>query len=89
MAAHLLTICFPLYLFFLSVSTINNGSISNTRIVNHGRSMHALVNIHLAMRIDVTHEQVQIVKSALQQYVRDSPRIWSSIINFRISKVGK
>jgi len=69
------------------VSTVNNGNIANTRIVNHGRSMRALVNIHLDMKLNVTHEQVQIVKSTIQQYIRDSPRVWVSLINFRISNV--
>ncbi len=69
------------------LSTVNNGAISNTRIVNHARSLKALVNIQLPMTIKATHEQIQIVKSALVQYIRDKPRVWSSLIDFRISKV--
>jgi len=69
------------------LSTVNNGAIANTRIVNHGRSMNALVNISLPMRIEVNSEQVQIVQSALQQYIRDNPRVWASLVNFRITKV--
>ena len=69
------------------LSTVNNGSIANTRIVNHGRSPNAMVNISLWMRIETSSDQVQIVKSALQQYIRDNPRVWASLINFRITKV--
>ena len=69
------------------LSTVNNGAISNTRIVNHARSLKALVNIQLPMTIKATHEQIQIVKSALAQYIRDKPRVWSSLVDFRITKV--
>ena len=69
------------------LSTVNNGAIANTRIVNHARSLHALVNVQLLMTLDVTNEQVQIVKSALLQYIRDNPRVWVRLINFRIIKV--
>ncbi len=69
------------------LSTVNNGAISNTRIVNHARSPKALVNIQLPVTIRATHEQTQVVKSALLQYIRDKPRVWSSLIDFRITKV--
>ena len=69
------------------LSTVNNGAISNTRIVNHARSLKALVNIQLPVTIRATHEQTQVVKSALVQYIRDKPRVWSSLIDFRITKV--
>jgi len=68
------------------VSTVTNGSIANTRIVNHGRSINALVNISLPMRLDTTNDQVQIVKSAIEQYIRDQ-RGWTALLNFRITKV--
>ncbi|KAL7538906.1 hypothetical protein ACHAXR_008875, partial [Thalassiosira sp. AJA248-18] len=69
------------------VSTVNNGSISNTRIVNHGRSMNAMVNISLRMNIEASHDQVQIVKLAVEQYIRDNPRVWAALMNFRITHV--
>lgn len=69
------------------LSTVNNGAIANTRIVNHGRSLNALVNIELYTRLDVTNEQIEIVKSTLLQYIRDNPRVWARLINFRIIKV--
>ena len=51
------------------------------------RSAQALVNISLRVDIAATHEQIQIVKSALEQTIRDHPRIWSTLVNFRITKV--
>ena len=47
------------------ISYLNNGMLSNCKIVNHGRSLNATVNILVPMRLDATHEQIQLVKSAL------------------------
>ena len=69
------------------VSTVNNGSIANTRIVNHGRSFNAMVSISLRLDIAATHDQVMILKSAMEQYIRDNPRVWVSLNNFRITHV--
>lgn len=70
------------------VSTISNGSIANTRIVNHARSKKAVVNLKLPMTLSrVTHEHITIVKSALTQYIHDNPRVWYRLINWRMAKV--
>merc|ERR1712071_237891 len=68
------------------VSTVNNGSIANSRIVNHGRSHNALVNVSLLVRIDTTSDQIQIVQSALEQYIKDI-RAWVSLVSFGITQV--
>ena len=68
------------------VSTVNNGSIANSRIVNHGRSHNALVNVSLPVRIDTTSDQIQIVQSALEQYIKDI-RAWVSLVSFGITQV--
>lgn len=47
------------------ISYLNNGTLSNSKIVNHGRSNNALVNLSIRIRLDATHEQVQIVRSSL------------------------
>lgn len=47
------------------ISYVNNGMLSNCKIVNHGRSVNSLVNILVAIRLDATHEQIQLVKSSL------------------------
>ena len=70
------------------VSTISNGSIANTRIVNHARSRNAMVTINLFMTLSrATHEHVTIVRSALTQYILDNPRVWSRLVNWRVAKV--
>ena len=47
------------------LSTCNNGLLANTRIINHNRSNNALISISLPMMITVSHEQVQVVRSAI------------------------
>ena len=68
------------------VSTVTNGSIANQRIVNHARSVKALVNLTLPMRIDATNDQVSMVQSAIEQYIQDN-RSWASLVSFRIKEV--
>jgi len=69
------------------LSTVNNGTVANSRIINHGRSIDALVTVSLPMRIEATHDQVQVVKDSIEQYIQDHPRIWSSLAFFMITKV--
>ena len=51
------------------VAYLNNGMLSNCKIINHGRSMNALVNLNLFMLLEATHEQIQIVKSSLVSHM--------------------
>lgn len=51
------------------VAYLNNGMLSNCKIVNHGRSMNALVGLNLFMLLEATHEQIQIVKTSLVSYL--------------------
>jgi len=69
------------------VSSCNNGSLADTRIVNHNRSNNASVTILLPMKLSSTHDEVQVVKSAIEQYIQDNPRIWACLVNFRVAKV--
>jgi small-conductance mechanosensitive channel len=47
------------------VAYLNNGMLSNCKIINHGRSINAMINLLIPIRLEATHEQVQIVKSSL------------------------
>jgi small-conductance mechanosensitive channel len=69
------------------ISSINNGSIANTRIVNHGRSHNALVNITLLVKIETTSDRIELLKQAIEQYIRNKPRVWSSLINFMVKGI--
>jgi len=39
------------------------------------------------MKLSSTHDEVQVVKSAIEQYIQDNPRIWACLVNFRVAKV--
>ena len=69
------------------IATVKNGNIADKKIINHNRSERALVNIVLSLKSTVTHEEATIVKSAIEQYISDNPRIWAQLINFRIIDV--
>ena len=69
------------------IATVKNGTIADKKIINHNRSEKALVNIELSLKSSVTHEEATIVKSAIEQHIADSPRIWVQLVNFRIIDV--
>ncbi|KAK1736997.1 mechanosensitive ion channel family protein [Skeletonema marinoi] len=69
------------------IATVKNGNIADKKIINHNRSDRAVVNIVLSLKSTVTHEEATIVKSAIEQYISDNPRIWAQLINFRIIDV--
>jgi small-conductance mechanosensitive channel len=69
------------------IATVKNGTIADKKIINHNRSEKAIVNIVLSLKSSVTQEEATIVKSAIEQYISDNPRIWAQLINFRIIEV--
>ncbi len=69
------------------VSTVTNGAIASSRIINFARSQKALVNLNLLFRSEASGQQISLFRSAVEKYVRDNPRIWSSLVFFFITKV--
>ena len=69
------------------IATVKNGSIADKKIINHNRSEKAVVNVVLSLKSTVTQEVLTIVKSAIEQHIADSPRIWVQLINYRIVDV--
>ncbi len=69
------------------VATVKNGTIADKKIINHNRSEKAVVNIDLSFKSTVTQEEAMIVKSAIEHYISDNPRVWAQLINFRIVEV--
>lgn len=47
------------------ISYLNNGMLSNCKIINHGRSVNSLVNLLVPIRLEATQEQIRLVKSSL------------------------
>jgi Mechanosensitive ion channel len=66
------------------VSTINNFSISNARIINLNRSPNACLDFEMRFQVSVlsTGKHLQY-RTMLEQYVADHPRIWDSLIYMR------
>ncbi len=69
------------------IATVKNGTIADKKIINHNRSERAVVNFVLSLKSSVTHEETTIVKSAIEQHIVYSPRIWAQLINFRVVDV--
>lgn len=69
------------------IATVKNGTIADKKIINHNRSERAVVNFVLSLKSSVTHEEATVVKSAIEQHIVDSPRIWAQLLNFRIIDV--
>lgn len=67
------------------VSTLNNFSISQARIVNLQRSSSAVVYLEkMAMHVDIIRRnKVETFRAELEQYVKNNPRIWESLDSFR------
>lgn len=62
------------------VSTVNNWSISGSRIVNCNRSPNAIISLELMMHISVLErEKLAEFRESLELYVRDNPRVWDSL----------
>jgi len=65
------------------VSSLNNFSISNSRIVNLGRSPRALIKLSIPFNIDATHEQINTFREKVEHWVRARPRTWHGLVHFR------
>lgn len=61
------------------VSSVNNFSISQSRIVNLQRSTNAIVQFELRLSINILKDdKLNKFRDALEEYVNDRPRIWDS-----------
>jgi small-conductance mechanosensitive channel len=61
------------------VSSVNNFSISQSRIVNLQRSTNAIVQFELRLSIKILKDdKLNKFREALEEYVNDRPRIWDS-----------
>ncbi|KAL3923937.1 MAG: hypothetical protein SGARI_006123 [Bacillariaceae sp.] len=70
------------------VATINNGSVANMRIMNGARSPNALVWWQFPYRPNLMeHDNITLIKAALEQYACDNPRNWHSFSYFRVDEV--
>jgi hypothetical protein len=69
------------------VATVSNGTISGSRIVNCNRSPNAVVVFDLLLHIClIEDEKAQVYVSAIEQFIREHPRIWECVVLFRYDK---
>jgi len=69
------------------VSTVNNGAIAGCRIINFARSQKAFVTLNLMFRSEATGQQITLFRAAVERYIKDNPRVWSSMVAFFIVKI--
>eukprot|EP00586_Coscinodiscus_wailesii_P020942 CAMPEP_0172493634 /NCGR_PEP_ID=MMETSP1066-20121228/25037_1 /TAXON_ID=671091 /ORGANISM="Coscinodiscus wailesii, Strain CCMP2513" /LENGTH=878 /DNA_ID=CAMNT_0013263857 /DNA_START=100 /DNA_END=2736 /DNA_ORIENTATION=+ len=69
------------------LSTVNNGSIANSRIQNLGRSVKALVTIWVPLRVETSHSQIEAFRVKLEAYLADNPCNWARLIHFRVRQI--
>jgi small-conductance mechanosensitive channel len=69
------------------VATVNNGAISNMRIINGNRSPSAMVWFQLPFHISILDgNKLDKLKAALEKYAQDHPRSWHSFAYCRVDK---
>ena len=69
------------------VASVTNGELARKRIINMQRSKKAIVFIDIKFGIDVTNTQLDQLRSAAQEYVRNRPREWVSMSAFRMTEI--
>jgi small-conductance mechanosensitive channel len=68
-------------------ATYSNGSLADSRIINHNRSPKAVLNFLVRFGIDAPKEKVKAFAEAVEQYVKERPREWLAFTAFRLSAV--
>ena len=77
-----------IYAYTNEIATLSNGSIANSRVMNGSRSLPALLYVTLRFGIDVTYEQLEVFKEALNRYVVARPREWARLWDVRNTAVS-
>ena len=54
----------------LERASFNNGSLASSQIINWRRSPNARMNVQLNFPIETKYEQLEIFKSAIEEYIR-------------------
>jgi len=64
------------------VSTINNSSLSDARIVNCARSPKAIIRFRMVFHSEAPRDKLDDYQKHMEKYVRDRPRIWTRLVQF-------
>ena len=71
------------------VATVNNASITMSRIVNCNRSPNAILTLTLYFLDTATEEELGAFRDTVESFINDRPRIWDSIIFFRCETINQ
>ncbi|CAB9508678.1 expressed unknown protein [Seminavis robusta] len=64
------------------VSTINDCTLSEARIVNCARSTNAIVRFRIAFRASATAGQLKGFRQELELYLENQPQVWTGLVQF-------
>ena len=69
------------------VATIANSSLANCRIVNAARSKKAMIYVNLKFRVGVEQSKVEVLKEAVESFIKGRPREWLKCVAIRCTRV--
>jgi len=69
------------------LATFSNSSLSNMRIINLNRSDNPDVIINLKFSVYATLKQRQLFRRRITAFVKERPRQWSKIVDFRSTSI--
>jgi hypothetical protein len=71
------------------VATVSNASIVTYRIVNFQRSVGAIVAVDCAFQLKLVSAKniLEVFQRAIQDFVRENPRIWETLLFFRFDVI--
>ena len=69
------------------LATFSNGSLSMMRIKNMNRSDKPNVFLNLKFSLDTTLQQRQLFKRRMTAFVKERPREWIRLVDFRSTRV--
>jgi hypothetical protein len=69
------------------VATISNGALANSRIINGARSPAPINHIFMKFSVDVPYSKVVLFHKTIEQFVKERPREWVTMHQFRATRV--
>lgn len=69
------------------VATIANSSLASARIVNAARSHKAMIYVNLKLGVGVPQSKIQLLKEAVESFVKSRPREWLKCVSIRCTRV--
>ena len=64
------------------------GITKNLRVINAARSPNASIFVELKFAINTPYEKIAIFRAAVEQYLKERPREWLTMVGFRPTEVA-